>query len=120
MDNPGLSHVQTSPILPNAACLQNAAGISENSARMKSTSKLKQFNEFIKCNQIYSLLVPRLLLAGGRAASVGGYGPPSHPPLQPPPPPWRGMALAGDGRHHSSCHRYRAEQAEEIRCSDES
>ena len=70
--NPGPIYPMSKYLLFNLIqpAVQNAAWISENSACMMYTSK--QFNEFIKCKKIYCLLVPRLLFAGGEAASGGG------------------------------------------------
>ena len=47
-----------------------------------------------------------------RQGRLGECGtPPRRPPLHSPPPLWRGIALAGDGRHHRRGHRYLAEEA---------
>ena len=102
--------------------VQNAARFSEKSAWMMHTSKL--FNDLIKRKKLYCLLAPRLLFTGGEPEAIsGGAGsPPSRPPgppRQPPPPPWRGMAVAGVGRHHPAAIAAVAVQEEEAQCSDD-
>ena len=68
MDNPGLSHVQTSPVQPNAASCT-------------------------KYSKMCCLLAQLLIFSCGEAASGGGGSPPS-PSRQPPLHPWTDVTIA--------------------------
>ena len=67
MDNPCLSHIQTSQIQPNAAsdtkCCRNQRKFSLSDVHMT-----KQPNEFVKCKKMYYFLVALPLFAGSEAA----------------------------------------------------
>ena len=78
--------------------VRNAARISENSAWMMSTSK--QF----KVHQLQETILSLCRQQGCNWWWWWGA------PLQPPLPPWRGMALAGEWRHHRSGLRHCAVQ----------
>ena len=90
MDNPGLSHVQTSPVEPNAAhstkCSLNQQTFSLNDAYEQTVQRVHQVQEDLLS-----------LGSAARRGSLGGWGVASKaPPLQPPPSLWREMALAED------------------------
>ena len=117
MDNPGLSHLQASPVQPNAAsgtkCSRDQQKFSLNDAHEQTVQRVHQVQvDLLSLGAAAPLRRQRGHLGGGGGGCLQGALPGS-PPLP------RGMALAGYGRHHCGCHRHCAVQVEEARCSDE-